>query len=372
MRKQHIITVALLAACAAAVAGTYFGKRLWAKPQPPTTLSSQAHGDNPFVFAVDYPPIVCRDASNPVPFEVPVVNRSENVTRFQNFACDCGCTSGGLDHEELQPGESAKVRMAVNLSGREGAQRFACHWNDESGTRWTAETRVTIYKPAQFDPGTVRLGKVAPGDAIKKRVHYDEYVTTEAELSPVPNFSISSIHRNRVQLERHPPVVEHLGAGLIHRRTALDVTFPVANRGGYDEVFLVPSGPPLAGQSTQSLRIDWSVPETVELSPARIALTFAAKGEDRRAEVVRVRPIDGRAFAIEKVTSSDACIQARVLVAPSSSAEDAEIEVSVALAEGKRILAGEVVLHLASPDSREVRLPVTAFRVERVGMGECP
>jgi hypothetical protein len=130
-------------------------------------------------------------------------------------------------------------------------------------------------------------------------------------------------------------------------------------------VFLTSSAAPGSGQPTPSVRIDWSVRETVELSPARLALTFPAKGGDRRTQVVRVRPIDGRAVVIDRITTSDPGIQARVLAAPRSPMDDAEIEVSVALAEGKRLLVGDVVLKLGPPDSREVRIPVTAFRAER-------
>jgi hypothetical protein len=119
-----------------------------------------------------------------------------------------------------------------------------------------------------------------------------------------------------------------------------------------------------------SVRIDWSVPETVELSPARLALTFPPKGEDRQAQVVRVRSGDGRAIMIDKITTSDLGILARVLTAPASPADGAEIEVTVALSEAKRFLAGEVVLHLGTPSSREVRIPVTALRSGGSGTAE--
>ena len=165
-----------------------------------------------------------------------------------------------------------------------------------------------------------------------------------------------------MQIGVSSPVIESLGVGLIRRRTSVDVSFTVANRGGYTEVFLTPTTPPGTGQPVPSVRIDWSVPETVELSPARLALTFPPKGEDRRTQVVSVRPIDGRAIVIDKITTSDPGIQARVLAAPASPADGAEIEVTVTLSEGKRFLVGDVTLHIGSPASREVRIPVTALR----------
>jgi hypothetical protein len=321
----------------------------------------------PFAFVLDHPPIVCRDATNPVTFDVPIANRSADVVRFHNFGCDCGCTSALLRKEELQAGESEVLRMTVNLSGREGSQRFACHWNDESGRRWSAETRVTIYRPAQFAPNLLRLGQVAAGDQISKQVHYDEYAATVHELPPATSFSISSIYKDSVQLGVSQALVESLGVGLIRRRTTIDVSFTVANRGGYTEVFLTPSAPPVA-----SLRIDWSVRETVEMVPPRLALTSPVKGEDRQTQMVRVRTLDGQAIAIERITTSDAGIQARVPVAPHSPTNMTDIEVSVTLTEGKRLLAGDVILHLRAPDSREVRIPVTALRLGEFGSAERP
>jgi hypothetical protein len=214
------------------------------------------------------------------------------------------------------------------------------------------------------------LGQVAAGEKISRRVHYDEYATTPEEFGTVPGFSITSIHRDAIQIGVSSSVIESLGVGLTRRRTPLDVSFTVANRGGYTEVFLSPTVPPGAGQPMSSVRIDWSVPETVELSPARLALTFPPKGEDRQAQVVRVRSGDGRAIMIDKITTSDLGILARVLTAPASPADGAEIEVTVALSEAKRFLAGEVVLHLGTPSSREVRIPVTALRSGGSGTAE--
>lgn len=359
MPSRGLLLLTTLAAAGAAVAGVYAGR--WAfSPAPASVPPPVAQPADPFAFVLEHPPVVCHDATAPVAFEIPVVNRTAGVVRFANFGCDCGCTSGKLDREELQPGASVPVRMTVNLSGREGAQRFTCHWTDEAGTRWSAQTRVTIYKPAQFDSTALRLGTVAPGDTIGRQVQYDEHAATAEDFLPVPTFSISSIHHEPIRLVANPSVVEPLGAGLVRRRTPVDVNFTVPNRGGYTEVFLVASAPP--GRPTQSVRIDWSVPETVELSPARLALTFPGTGEARRTQVVRVRPLGGGGVTIDRITTSDPAIMARVLTAPQSPAESAEVEVAVALPEGKRLIAGDVVLHLGGEGAREVRVPVTALR----------
>ena len=71
--------------------------------------------------------------------------------------------------------------------------------------------------------------------------------------------------------------------------------------------------------------------------------------------------MDGRAVDIDRITTSDPSIKARVLVTQLPS-EAVDIEVSVALPDGKQLLAGDVVLHFSSSDSREVRIPVTAIR----------
>jgi hypothetical protein len=363
MTRRRLILLALLAACVAA-AGTLTGRWLWSAPVQQIP-EQRVTPESLFRFSVDHPPVIWHSGASPVQFPVPIINRFSSAVRFSHFACDCGCTSARLDREELQPGATATVRMAVDLSGRQGPQRFACHWNDESGQRWSAELRVTVYKPAQFDPEVVRLGRVTPGDTISRQVHFDEYATTEAGLPPAPGFSIYSVYRDPVQLVANSAVVEPLGPGLIRRRTSIDVKVGVPNRAGYAEAILTPSQSSTAARPTPSLRIDWSVRETVEVSPARLALTFPPKGEGQQTQTVRVRPTDGRAIAINQVTTSDPGIGARVLGTPRSPTGDAEIEVTVALTEGKQFLAGDVVLHLGMPERHEVRIPVTALRVER-------
>jgi hypothetical protein len=365
MSRRRLTQLFAAAGALAAVAGTLTGRWHWSAPTQQSIPERRVAPESLFRFSVDHPPVIWHNGASPVSFEVPIVNRSPSAVRFSHFACDCGCTSARLDREELQPGETATVRMAVDLSGRQGPQRFACHWNDESGQRWSAETRVTVYKPAQFDPDAIRLGRVTPGDTISRQVHFDEYATTEAELPPAPGFSIDSIYRDPVQLVASPAVVESLGPGLVRRRTSIDVKVTVANRAGYAEAILTRSTPPADRHPTPSLRIDWFVRETVEVSPARLALTFPPKGEGQQTQVVRVRPTDGRPIVINRVTTSDPGIGARVLDTPRSPAGDAEIEVSVALAEGKGLLAGDVILHLGVPERHEVRIPVTALRVER-------
>jgi hypothetical protein len=166
------------------------------------------------------------------------------------------------------------------------------------------------------------------------------------------------------------PVVETLNTGVVRRRTPIDVSFTVANRGGYTEVFLVPSEPP--GPLAASLRIDWSVRELVELSPARVALTFPGSGEVRRSQVVHARPLDGRTIPINRITTTDPGITARVVTKSPPPSETTDFEVTVALPEGKRLLSGDIVLHLGTQGSPEVRIPVTAIRTGGAGASTGP
>lgn len=99
-----------------------------------------------------------------------------------------------------------------------------------------------VYRPSQFGPPALRLGQVAAGESINRRVHYDEYATTAGELPPDPKFSITALQHDPIRLSVGSPILETLGAGLIRRRTPIDVSFTAANRGGYTEVFLAPDG----------------------------------------------------------------------------------------------------------------------------------
>lgn len=370
MRKGRLIAVALIATCISAVAGDYLARWMSATPPPTNQTGEASQGSEPFVFILDHPPVICRDGSSPVLFEIPIVNRTQATVRFNRLSCACGCTSAQSDREELQPDESTTVKMGVNLSGREGPQKFTCHWNDESGRVWTTELRVTVFRPTQFDPTSIRLGQVSSGEKISRQVHYDEFEKSVGELPPVPTFSITSIQRHEVHLDVKPPEIEQFSEGFVRRRTAIDVSLTVPTRVGYGQVFLAAILPG-HGQQTSSLSIDWSVREIIEISPVRLALTFSPQDNGPQKQLVRLRPLDGQPIVIKKVTTSDSCILTRVVSAPQGSADAAEVEVSVTIPEGKRFLAGDVIVQLG-PNSQEIRIPVSAVRVGFSGSVERP
>lgn len=125
MMRRRLILLGILAAAGATAAGAF--ARYWSVPPTGATTPAAAPSADPFAFVLEHPPVVYRDGNSPATFEVPVANKSAGVVRFSHFGCDCGCTSGRLDRDELQPGEKTTLRMTVNLFGREGPQRFTCH-----------------------------------------------------------------------------------------------------------------------------------------------------------------------------------------------------------------------------------------------------
>jgi hypothetical protein len=229
-----------------------------------------------------------------------------------------------------------------------------------------AETRVVVYRPAQFEPATLQLGQVAPGESINKQVCLDEYAKTADEFpATTPRFSISSIHHDPIQLSVSDPIVESAGDGLFRRRTAIQLCFPVANREGYSEFLVMQTPTDAASHVRPSFRVNWSVASTVELSPARIALTFPQQGETRQTKIVCVRPLNGHHLQVDQITTSSPGIQARIRTKPRLPTDGAEIEVSVQLDEGTWSLAGDVIIRIGDLGTKQVRIPITAFRAVR-------
>jgi hypothetical protein len=369
MPSLRAITVLVFATALALGGGVYFGDML-----TPTSRVDKRTGKNRTVeqtpasertvFVLDHQPIVCRDWNKPVTFEVPIINSFDETVRFKNFACDCGCTSAQYDRQELQPQETAVVRMTVDLSGREGNQRFVCRWTDQNDRRWSSEVRVAIFRPAQFDSKVIHLGQVSPGDAIKKQINYDEYATVASELSTVPSFSISAIQGDSIKLTVGQSTMEPFADGVHRRRTSLDVGIVIPNRIGFGECTVTPTANQQSINHLPSMHLDWKVQETVELIPARLALTFKADTDEEQTRLVKIRSLVQDTAAIEKITTTDSSISARVLSSGKSAADYLEVEVRVKLPQSKRLLAGDVVLHLIRPISSELRIPITAVRLE--------
>jgi uncharacterized protein YodC (DUF2158 family) len=337
-------------------------------PPPPTEAVPGLKRDNaeaeanPCAFVLDHRPIVCRVPSERVNFRVAIANPFAEAVKFRDFACDCGCSSGKFTVAELGPGQDAAVEMTVVLAGREGAQRFTCRWFDGTGREWSATVRVTVYRPTQFEPKAIRLGTLEPNTVVQRTVIYDEYATDPADFPPPPGFGVSSTHPVPVRLENAKPITETLDGGLLRRRTTLNVSLTVPNGEGSDELFLVPSAPPLGAEPTSLLRVDWAVRELLSLSPKRIAISFDNTNHDKQTQVLRVRSTGSGVVIVKKVVTTDPSVEARISTNARSINEDTLIEVTVTLPDDRRLLVAEVVLTVDAPAAREAHVPVTAIR----------
>lgn len=312
---------------------------------------------DPFSFTAEQPPIIRREENHPVSFDVPVTNNTNEVARFAHFACDCGCTSGHLGPQELQPGQSAVVRLTVDSSGREGLQRFGCHWRDEVGRRWTAEARVTIYKPAQFEPPALKFGSVLQGERQSRRVYYDEFAASSDELPSARDFTVSASRRDCLHISIGEREVTSLAPGVVRRRTPIDVRFQAFDPGNA-ETIIRPETWPSPVQAQVALRLDWSLRRLVELSPARLAFVIPSR-ETSQSRLIAVHPVEGSGAVVGSVSATDARIRAAIRPVASG----VEVDVGVTLSAEDQFLSGEVVLRLTAPAGQELRIPVTAVRL---------
>ncbi len=63
------------------------------------------------------------DTTKPIELFIPVKNRSERKVTIAKVSKDCSCTAVSIDKTILMPGESARVRVSTNLTGKTNLYR---------------------------------------------------------------------------------------------------------------------------------------------------------------------------------------------------------------------------------------------------------
>ncbi len=290
---------------------------------------------------------------------VPVVNRTHEVMTFSNFACSCGCTTGGLEKTELQPGESTKVTMAVNGQGRHGLQRFLCHWVDQRGEIWTAEARTAIYQPVKFEPTVIHLARRAkPGSTNTGEAILEEYAENTNDLSPEP---ILSVDFDGLTIRKSPSTIEILDGNCVRRRTPVSLVLIVPKQVGYGSSIVRVGHNGAANLPAASLTVDWSVEESVVAEPRQLSLSFGPQATTAEDKIIKLTGAKGAPVSVTKVRTSDPNIVAELLDS-GNTADGVMLKVSVQLATDSRLLAGWVAVDVLQPDATEVRIPITGFR----------
>ena len=350
MTSQRLVVLICFAATSVAFVGC---------TSPIATDSTSVQPDKPLTFRVDHPATVWRDSSSPIVMVVPVVNRTHEVVIFSNFACSCGCTTGGLEKTELRPGESTKVTMVVNGQGRHGLQRFLCHWVDQRGEIWTAEARTAIYQPVRFEPTVIHLARRAkPGSTSVGEATLEEYAENTNDLSPEPTLSVEF---DGSTIRKSSSTIETLDGNCVRRRTPVSLALTVPKQVGYGSAIIRVGHSGAANVSAASLTVDWSVEESVVAEPRQLSLSFGPHETVAEDKIIKLTGAKGAPVLVTKVRTSDPNIVAE-LVDGGNTTDGVRLKVSVQLATGNRLLAGWVSVEVSQPDATEVRIPIAGFR----------
>lgn len=314
-----------------------------------------------FTNILEHDPIICGGSNRTTTFRVRVTNRTPLVVRFQNFASSCTCTSARLEQTELPSGESTSVTMTVDLAGREGDQSFRSSWRDDSGREWSAEVRVSIYKPQRFLPNSVSRGSVEAGARLSQDVVFEEYARSAAEFVQPPRLIGQAESRAAVEVVVGESAVERVSDTCHRRRTPVVIRWTVPELAGYNDLFVLSTPGP--GAAACSCRVGWRVDEAVEASPVRVA--FAAvkgSGDEVLRRTVTLRSKTAASLHLDSLETSEACIAAKVVPAAIADPREVTLEITVAVGANRDVLSGTVTARIKTESVQQVRIPVTVLR----------
>lgn len=147
----------------------------------------------------------------------PVVNGGRSPLSLAKGASSCSCTIGGLDREEVPPGEAAVVTIEWKTKGQGGPfrQRVTVLTNDPLRPEIAFEVSGTVVPKWRLDPEEVILDRLSAAGGAKAKVHLLTYGVTRLHLERLSVEAVGAGDTDEadpVSAEARPLLAEELTA----------------------------------------------------------------------------------------------------------------------------------------------------------------
>lgn len=257
----------------------------------PARLETESRGE-----VVDIGPVLQGDADR-IEREFRIANTKDAVLKITGITKSCTCTTVKLEDEELEPGEETTLHIAASLDGRTGPFELFVRLDVDSGAPFVYKLKTHIYEPLVFDPKTLHLGGIEPGEHVDREVS-----ATTCAIGEMPGeVVLNQEPQGSLQVTRLGSEKE-AGRGVRFLRTRWKVSLVGASIAGRKEERLSASVMQSGVPSDASLTVNWFVQSDYVVEPGRVlVLGSELNAEDTGVKrTVVIRHKDG---APVKVTS---------------------------------------------------------------------
>ncbi|MBX9583679.1 MAG: DUF1573 domain-containing protein [Gemmataceae bacterium] len=250
----------------------------------------------------EFPPVL-REHHTQFLCNIPVENHtSERISIIEIFR-SCGCTHAKLDKHEIDVGESTQLRLAVNIGGRTGAQKFTVRLLDKSGRARSYTAETYIHEPAAFSPDDdLSFGMVDPNARAEKVVNFDLCGVAESDLSGEVRVGVEG---QGVSASVGMPAVDRLSPELVRGRRPVYLRLTAGSEPGPHSATVVMGYGPDGRRNESRTAVTWHVRPLIGVVPPLVFLSRTEPdGQELTREVVMSR-LDGQPLSIVGVSAPD-------------------------------------------------------------------
>lgn len=233
------------------------------------------------------------DTTVPLELSIPVKNLSQRVVTVTRVSKDCSCTSVSIDKTKLQPGETAKLRVLTNLTGK-GAVFIGQIVVESDSAEKVDEIQIQGRITGQIRIRPLRTAllmgdKDAPGSFTVFCDDQDGKWTYDGFSADDPN-----LHVDLKATSESPTTAVYAGT----------VTLPPAERGKYPDysvamVTLHFEHQRLGRKLELKLPVDLVVRRKITADPPQVTFDRTAAGQTRTVLLQSAEPIDIDSAACE-------------------------------------------------------------------------
>lgn len=309
-------------------------------------------------------------------------NTTDRVVKLLSESHTCTCTKVDFAPRTLLPGETTRLKLAINLPYSYAKQTISSVVKtDHPGLpEWQYSLSYEFFPRARVLTDVVDLGRFAPTGGAQATARSSQLVV-EAFADPgrpepiapgpliVPEGLVATI-------DGRPEITELVG-GKRRLRWTIDVAADLraAGAGGCSGILRIP----FAGLREVTARVIWSVDAAITCAPAQVH--FGLVGSERKTKRVVLRSRDDKPFRLTVPASRADKSSPEVIEIPptdgsSSGASATTHIVELALAgpfdASRQTLSGSIILETDSIDAPKLLIPWSAFLVPCVGAGLPP
>lgn len=121
-----------------------------------------------------------------VKHELKLVNAGGGTLKIENIKPSCGCTTAPIDKEELGPGDTATIKVSMDLAARTGptSKTITITTSDSTNPTRIVTLKANVIREVFADPDYMAIAGVNPGESGQGSVRIVNGGSTPVTIEP--------------------------------------------------------------------------------------------------------------------------------------------------------------------------------------------